>query len=73
MDNIKYNIEYSEHLAKLITDSMVIFFSRIFIVDIIYYSTNVKAITIQWSKLSNNVIIYIIIDLDLALYIIKLI
>jgi hypothetical protein len=40
--------------------------------DVVYYSASVKAITIQWLKLSNNIMACFIIDLGLALYIIKL-
>jgi hypothetical protein len=71
LDNIK-RCSSPRDLAKLIIDSVAALFYRVSMADVVYYSASVKAITIQWLKLSNNIMACFIIDLGLALYIIKL-
>jgi hypothetical protein len=70
LDNIE-RCSNPEDLVKPITDSIAALFCKVSIADVVYYSTSVKAITIQWSKLFNNVIALFTIDSDLTLYLIK--
>ncbi|KAF8847274.1 hypothetical protein BDZ45DRAFT_343715 [Acephala macrosclerotiorum] len=60
-----------EDLAKPITDSVAALFCKVSIADVVHYGTSVKAITTQWSKLSDDVMALFTADPDLTPYLMK--